>query len=123
LLLFDLGMDVVVPPLTYVALPAFAGLLVSLVWRAFAGPTSIAWFPWAASLFFVACYVLRGVWLSGAGFRGLLDLAWAPVYMVWKVALSVRQRKQRKDEWVRTRRETPRKTEEDAGAGTGRKTQ
>jgi hypothetical protein len=34
-----------------------------------------------------------------------VDLAWAPVYMAWKVALASRSSAARETEWVRTPRE------------------
>jgi hypothetical protein len=43
--------------------------------------------------------------LSGVGARGLLDLMWAPVYVVWKVVLNATQAKRDTTEWVRTARE------------------
>jgi hypothetical protein len=49
--------------------------------------------------------VLRGWQLSGIGARGLLDLARAPGFLVWKLLLMRRRR--RSDEWVRTDREKP----------------
>ena len=50
-------------------------------------------------------YVLRGWMLSGVGLRGLWALAYAPVYIVWKIALVFMPRSGRKGEWVRTTRE------------------
>jgi hypothetical protein len=48
-------------------------------------------------------YVLRGWQLSGIGARGLIDLARAPGFLVWKLLLMMRRRKS--NEWVRTDRE------------------
>jgi cellulose synthase/poly-beta-1,6-N-acetylglucosamine synthase-like glycosyltransferase len=109
LLLFDLAMDLFVPPLTYVTLAAVVGMLASCAW----------WFLWhgawwstvpsLVALFGLAIYVVRGVWLSGVGWRAVPDLAWAPVYMVWKIALALSSRRSRgaarRGEWVRTTRE------------------
>jgi 1,2-diacylglycerol 3-beta-glucosyltransferase len=103
--LFDLAMDVLVPPLTYIAALAIAGSAISAaVWLWFGG-SALAMAPWLASVAFLALYVLRGVAVAGVGLRGLADLAWAPVYMAWKIALTIRQRGQKKDVWVRTARE------------------
>jgi hypothetical protein len=48
-------------------------------------------------------YVLRGWQLSGIGMQGLLDLARAPGFLLWKLRLIVRRRDS--SEWVRTDRE------------------
>jgi hypothetical protein len=50
-------------------------------------------------------YVLRGWRLSGIGAQGLLDLARAPGFLLWKILLMMRRRTS--DEWVRTDREKP----------------
>jgi hypothetical protein len=38
------------------------------------------------------------------GARGLLDLCWAPLYIIWKLSLSI-GRAARGQQWVRTARE------------------
>jgi hypothetical protein len=48
-------------------------------------------------------YVLRGWQLSGVGWRGLIDLARAPFFVVWKLVVMWRTRAS--TEWVRTERE------------------
>jgi hypothetical protein len=48
-------------------------------------------------------YVLRGWQLSGVGAQGLLDLARAPGFLIWKVVLMLKPNKS--TEWVRTDRE------------------
>jgi hypothetical protein len=109
LVLFDLAMDLFVPPLTYVALAAVGGALASAAsWAFWHG----AWWSALPSIVAVACvasYVVRGVWLSGVGWRAVPDLAWAPVYMIWKVALALRSTRARagarQGEWIRTTRE------------------
>jgi cellulose synthase/poly-beta-1,6-N-acetylglucosamine synthase-like glycosyltransferase len=105
LLLIDLALDLLVPPITYVALAAMVGAGASVAWIAFArGPWWTA-LPWCAALAGFATYVLRGIWLARVGPRVVLDLAWAPVYMVWKVVLAIRSSPSREGEWVRTARE------------------
>ena len=99
----DLALDLLVLPLSYVALniaaliaagATAAWLLPSLSWSIWLGPIC------AAAL---VLYVLRGWQLSGIGARGLLDLVRAPGFLVWKLLLMVRRR--RSSEWVRTERE------------------
>jgi 1,2-diacylglycerol 3-beta-glucosyltransferase len=104
-LLFDLGMDVLVPPLTYLVAGAIGGLAVSSVWAIMYPRAWWSIVPWGLSLGFLAFYVLRGWLLSGVGPRGILDLMWAPVYVVWKIGLALRGAKNKKGEWVRTTRE------------------
>jgi hypothetical protein len=41
--------------------------------------------------------------MSGAGLQGLLDLAWSPVFLLWKIVVMLRGRESK--EWVRTKRE------------------
>lgn len=102
-LLLDLALDVLVPPLSTVALFTLllAALGLLLAWF-----TGIALFalPGLLALAALLLHVLRGVVLSGLGLQGWLDLALAPGYVVWKLLLRF-QRKGPKDEWVRTTRE------------------
>lgn len=103
--LFDLATDVIVPPLATLALAVMVGLLASLARNGLGGPV---WpiGPWAVSAFALFVYVIRGWAMSGAGLRGLLDLiVFAPVYVIWKLALSLRRADQPRGEWVRTPRE------------------
>jgi hypothetical protein len=48
-------------------------------------------------------YILRGWQLSGAGARGLLDLARAPFFLAWKLLVMLNRGNSK--EWVRTKRE------------------
>lgn len=103
LMLLDLAMDLLVPPLSYVGLLVAAGVcgeLAMVVLRGGAGPST--WL-WAASAGGLGLYVLRGIQLSGLGFSAVLALGWAPVYVFWKI-VNVRPWK-KDDAWVRTRRE------------------
>ncbi len=113
LLLLDLAADLLVPPLTYVALGASAGAALACVWFVLGRGASWAVWPWCAALGGFAIYVARGIWLSRAGPRAIVDLMWAPVYMVWKVVLALRGSRRQApaggdpagEEWVRTARE------------------
>ncbi|WP_422723920.1 exopolysaccharide biosynthesis GT2 family glycosyltransferase EpsU [Hyalangium rubrum] len=103
--LLDLAMDLLVPPLSYVVLGALAvaGAAGALsVWQ-----DRVAFSAYAAA-FCVASlglYVFRGWWVSGMGVQGLLALARAPFYVVWKVWLMAVGPRDKKGEWVRTTRE------------------
>jgi 1,2-diacylglycerol 3-beta-glucosyltransferase len=103
--ILDLAADLLVPPITYVALAVVAGVGMSVAWVVLRHGAWWSTAPWCASLVLFAVYVVRGVWLAGVGPRAVLDLMWAPVYMVWKVALALRASPSREREWVRTTRE------------------
>ncbi len=105
LLLLDLALDLLVPPLTWICLATAVGLGATAAAWAFLGPQPLALVAWGLVALGVSLYVGRGVALSGAGPRGILDLLWAPVYVAWKLLLFVRHPGHRKGEWVRTRRE------------------
>lgn len=99
----DLALDLLVLPLSYVALNVVALMVVAGMatwWR-------VSFEPWlwlsAACAASLVVYVLRGWQLSGVGPRGLLDLARAPGFLVWKVVLMLSPGKSA--EWVRTDRE------------------
>jgi hypothetical protein len=92
-------------PLSYIALNVitFFLLATTLVLWAVASPAWL-WVAAACGLR-LAAYVLRGWQLSGVGRRGLLDLARAPGFVVWKAVLLLQPRGPL--EWVRTRRRDP----------------
>ena len=101
----DLAMDLIVLPLSYVALNV--ALLLALarlaVWwnAALTGWLGLA----LACGAMLVIYVMRGWQISGTGARGLLDLARAPFFVLWKLVVMLRRGGSR--EWVRTERETP----------------
>ncbi|HKS94693.1 MAG TPA: glycosyl transferase family 2, partial [Terriglobia bacterium] len=99
----DLALDLMVLPLSYVVLNAalLTGIaLVTAAWDGFQNQwTSMAAFCWVALI----AYILRGWQLSGIGARGLIDLARAPFYLVWKILIMSSRREA--TEWVRTKRE------------------
>ena len=101
----DLALDLLVLPITYVALNVVALLLLSSFaswfWPGFRG-----WLEFSIGcVAAIMLYVARGWTLSGTGLRGLLDLIGAPIFVVWKVMLMIRSHPQR--EWVRTERKHP----------------
>ncbi len=102
--LFDLAMDLLVPPLSRVAVHAVLGLALAGAGAAVGGPL-VAVPVFALSLGSVVVYVLRGWSVSGTGLRGLVDLGFAPVYVVWKASIARRSAPEPSPEWVRTRRE------------------
>jgi 1,2-diacylglycerol 3-beta-glucosyltransferase len=105
-LLFDLGFDLLLPPLSRLALAASAGLALAgcLTW-AFGGLNALVLVSFGFSVASVVAYVLRGWSVSGTGARGLVDLALAPVYVAWKLTLRSSTPKGADAPWVRTTRE------------------
>lgn len=104
-LCLDLAFDLLVLPLSYVVINVVALAGLSLLAGLMHGG-SLAWL-WVALSCAAALlvYVLRGWQLSGTGPRGLVDLARAPFFLLWKIALMMRPHNSR--EWVRTDREQP----------------
>jgi cellulose synthase/poly-beta-1,6-N-acetylglucosamine synthase-like glycosyltransferase len=104
-LLIDLAADVLVPPLTWLAAPTVLGFAVALAGSIFSEYRWVSLYPFSFALLLLSLYVLRGWMLSGVGLRGLFDLAYAPLYMFWKVRLMFSKPEEKKGEWVRTTRE------------------
>jgi len=104
-LCLDLACDLLVLPLSYVALYV-AVLVAAAAAVAWWLPAGAAWLGLA-----IACgaallaYVLRGWQLSGIGARGILDLARAPLFLAWKLRLL--RRPSDPTAWVRTPRGKP----------------
>ena len=93
-----------VPPLgEIVAAIAVGGIVSAVVVPLGHGVAPWVWGTAAAG---VLLYVARAWVLSGVGMAALLDLLFAPFYVLWKLTLRMRPGKRRsKDEWVRTTRE------------------
>jgi 1,2-diacylglycerol 3-beta-glucosyltransferase len=98
----DLALDLLVLPLSYVALNVGTLFVVALL-AAWCNPALKLW-VWAsaACALVLVAYILRGWRLSGTGLRGLLDLIGAPVFIGWKLMLMLSHRQP--DVWVRTER-------------------
>jgi cellulose synthase/poly-beta-1,6-N-acetylglucosamine synthase-like glycosyltransferase len=102
-MLLDLAADVLVPPLGTLAALVVVGLVAT--WGT--GRLLGLWIPvqiWFANLAAILLYVMRGWSLSGTGARGLVDLGFAPVYVLWKIWLRI-TKPSRPANWVRTTRE------------------
>ena len=101
----DLALDLIVLPLSYVALwdAAFlAGSVSATLWR----PSFGAFVPVAlACVAALVVYVLRGVALSGRGLAGVADLVGAPFYLAWKLAAMAKRHD--RTEWAPSRRRGP----------------
>ncbi len=105
-LLFDLAMDVLVPPLSRVVTLAVVGAGASAALLALTGHGRGASSAYGLARAAIGLYVFAGWLHSGTGARGLADLAMAPAYVAWKVVLALRQpHGEKRTEWVRTTRE------------------
>jgi 1,2-diacylglycerol 3-beta-glucosyltransferase len=103
--LFDLGLDLVIPPLSTIAVTMFLGSVLGSLLAVLMAAPGIAAAAYGAGVGCVVLYVLRGWSVSGTGLRGLLDLMLAPVYVVWKIALRFTRPARATSDWVRTKRE------------------
>jgi len=95
-------MDLLVLPLSYVAINVIVLLLIAAAYGWIYASWIWVWIASACALSLVL-YVLRGWQLSGVGLQGLFDLARAPGFLLWKVLLMLRPRGS--EGWVRTERE------------------
>ena len=100
----DLAIDLMVLPLSYVALNVLAlAALAGLGYWLRLTPAGWLWTAGAAVLG-LALYVARGWQLSGVGPGGIWDLARVPWFLAWKLWLILKRRDSK--EWVRTKRES-----------------
>jgi cellulose synthase/poly-beta-1,6-N-acetylglucosamine synthase-like glycosyltransferase len=103
LLQTDLAIDLLIPPLAQLFLWLFVGALLSAGLLFVTHRAQLALAVDGAGLLCLSIYLCRGLMLSGAGLRGILDLTFAPLYIVWKLFVSVRGAARKG--WVRTARE------------------
>jgi 1,2-diacylglycerol 3-beta-glucosyltransferase len=101
--LLDLALDLIVPPIGQLAVMSGLGLVVAALATTM-GVVVAPWL-WAVALAGILLHVFAGWKCSGVGIRGLLDLLWAPVYIIWKLTLRFSDRGKTPQEWVRTKRE------------------
>ena len=102
-LCLDLALDLLVLPISYVALLIVLLITVAALAGMWVHGTQFWLWIGAACTMGLVCYVIRGWQLSGIGPSGLLDLARAPAFLLWKVRLLARRRKS--NAWERTERE------------------
>lgn len=97
----DLALDLLVLPLSYVALIVAA--LAAVAALASLWDPSLRLWLWATAIggLLLVAYVLRGWQLSGRGAAGLLDLLGAPRYVLWKMQRVLRPHD--RSEWAPTR--------------------
>jgi 1,2-diacylglycerol 3-beta-glucosyltransferase len=102
---FDLALDLLVPPLSQVAINVVLLITLGGLASVWVGALQPWWWLGLACAGSLTLYVLRGWQLSGVGLRGLLDLLRAPYFVAWKLLLLLRSRAS--GPWVRTQREHP----------------
>ena len=102
---FDLALDLLIPPLSSIVVGLVVCQMVAVALVAAFGAPGVSMSLFGLGLVAVVAYVMRGWMLSGTGARGLADLAFAPFYIAWKLALRFRKPPRATSEWVRTKRE------------------
>jgi 1,2-diacylglycerol 3-beta-glucosyltransferase len=105
ILLLDLAVDLLVPPLSFLALAVASGSAASVALRWISGAAAAASSMWLLSGVFLALYLLRGWQLADIGIRGARAMASIPFYVGWKIAVLLRSTQGGNDQWVRTARE------------------
>jgi 1,2-diacylglycerol 3-beta-glucosyltransferase len=103
--LFDLALDLLVPPLSRIAVSAVLGACLALLLTFFKRGPAWSLPSFGFSVAAIVLYVLRGWSVSGTGVRGLVDLGLAPAYVAWKASLRLRKASRPTSSWVRTKRE------------------
>jgi 1,2-diacylglycerol 3-beta-glucosyltransferase len=105
LVLADLAIDVLVPPLSVLVVTTVLGTAASAALAAFTLRPNLGLVLFGMSNVSLVAYAARGWQVSGTGVRGLATLAYAPVYVAWKATLRLRRSKKGSEEWVRTTRQ------------------
>jgi cellulose synthase/poly-beta-1,6-N-acetylglucosamine synthase-like glycosyltransferase len=103
LVCLDLACDLMVLPLSYVVLNVVALLVLAAIATLVQPPMQGWMWVGLGCVAALVLHILRGWHLSGAGLQGLVDLARAPFFLLWKIVVVLRGN-QSKD-WVRTKRE------------------
>jgi cellulose synthase/poly-beta-1,6-N-acetylglucosamine synthase-like glycosyltransferase len=102
--LFDLGMELSIPPLSTLGALAASGTATALAASWAGGTVLLAAWTWGASLLAVTAYVARGWQLSGTGWRGAGALLHAPAFLAWRIGVAWTRRLRAPDAWVRATR-------------------
>jgi cellulose synthase/poly-beta-1,6-N-acetylglucosamine synthase-like glycosyltransferase len=107
LVCLDLAVDLLILPLSYIALSAVGVLILALGLLLISrSPLNLGILTLAVSnCVALAAYVCRGWALSGVGLRGVWDFLRVPGFIFWKLVLLISGPKT--TAWIRTRRERP----------------
>jgi cellulose synthase/poly-beta-1,6-N-acetylglucosamine synthase-like glycosyltransferase len=101
--LLDLAFDLLLPPLSTVALWTIAFTAAAALLMALGGPRSPG-LVFGACLVALVLYGMRGWAVSGTGWRGIVALLGAPAFVAWKLIARLRRSEEART-WVRTTRE------------------
>jgi hypothetical protein len=101
--LLDIGLELLIPPITYPGLLWILALAVEGAGVAVRGAPSAALGLDVATTTGLLLYVGRGWMLSGTGARGLFSLLTAPAYVAWKIFVA-KPWQAAGNAWVRTKR-------------------
>ena len=103
-MLFDLAMDLAIPPLSYLGLGVAVGVVLeAVIWLTHA-PGLGGTILWAINAACLLAYVFRGAQLSRLGAKAALALLYAPIYVIWKIVLMLKPGR-KNQAWIRTQRE------------------
>ncbi len=102
-MLMDLAMDIIVPPLATLGILLFVFTVLESALSALSGFATPGLYVWLVGWAALLLYLARGIQHSGLGFRAVTALAYAPVYIVWKLTFARISRKDKQA--VRTARE------------------
>lgn len=97
----DLALDLLVLPLSYLALGVLLLAAAAVTLSLAQGRASVWLWPAAMAATSLLVYVLRGWQLSGRGATGLFDLLRAPFFVLWKLRLLLHRRQRG---WLPTKR-------------------
>lgn len=102
----DLAVDLLLPPLSTLGAWAGVGLVLGAMLLLLGGsPVALAAFLlFLLSLVGLSIYMIRGLLISGLGWRGAQVFLWAPVYLVWRLFKVSGRRREATREWARTPR-------------------
>jgi cellulose synthase/poly-beta-1,6-N-acetylglucosamine synthase-like glycosyltransferase len=104
LMLLDLALDLLTPPLTTIVFYTTAGCCLSIGGVAVGLASPIVLFPWFAAGAGLAAYLAAGFWFAPNGLQAMKDLSHAPKYALWKLRLKLRGPSPKDLTWVRTKR-------------------
>jgi cellulose synthase/poly-beta-1,6-N-acetylglucosamine synthase-like glycosyltransferase len=104
LLLWDLAMDIIVPPVSYIAILSSVGIVLEVILLYVFNDINMSLYLWSFALLSFLLYILSGVQHSGLGPYGIIVLLYAPVYIVWKVLIVKPFGTKGNGQWIRTRR-------------------
>lgn len=108
---WDLSLDIIVPPLSYIVVLTTIGVLLEATLVFIFNEIHISLYLWSAAIMGLVLYILRGVQHSGLGLYGIVVLMYAPFYVMWKILIARPFGAKGTTAWVRTKRENEESTD------------